>query len=588
MTAEELNKAKTEHRVSMIRGRQKAQDLASQLGEEAVMTGDPNRVNTALARLDAVTIKDVQAAARKYIRPDNSITMWIEPDRLGMLKKLVSSEAKIPDEITSPSTAPATQPGQTRQVKFPAGYRTTPPMADTQIAAQFAKGVESTIDGVRVVVLEDHRLPLVSWNLTMRAGSYCEPAGKDGLGDLTASLIQRGQGDLDYQQLSEDLESRGIRLNVSDGGDYTRLSGSCTTDQVDHAVLRSRQMLLAPTFPLDEMNKLKAQTVNALKVSQEEPQTVADHELKTALYGDSVFGRYATPESVTRITLDDVKQYYRKVYRPNNAYLIISGDVTVARGRDLARQLLKGWTPAKALPKVDYAVPKVPAKRHIILVDRPAGKQATIYMGIRAYDNQSPLRYAGSVASRILTSGIDSRLGKYVRAEKGLAYGVWGVFSPERHQGQFEGGTATSLATTGEAIEAMFKVFDGMCRAPVTPEELREAKTRVAGGMVMRIQTIGQQAEYRGSVILNDYPVDYYDTYPKQIGAVTAREVQQVMDRYVRDNQMQIVVVAPAEKVKRSWRRSATWRWCRCQRRIMRPRAPRCSRLRRPARPRRN
>jgi zinc protease len=277
---------------------------------------------------------------------------------------------------------------------------------------------------------------------------------------------------------------------------------------------------------------------------------VADNDLKTALYAASVMGRYATPESVARITLEDVKGYYAQVYRPDDAYLIISGDVTAERGRQLARQLLSGWEPAKNMPTVDYAVPKAADPRRIILVDRPSGEQATIHLGIRAYRNQSQERYAGAVASKILTSGIDSRLGKYVRAEKGLAYGVWGVFSPNRHAGQFEGGTDTSLPTAAEAVKAMFKVFDDMCRQPVTDQELREAKTRVAGGMVMGIQTIGQQAEYRGSAILNDYPIDYYDTYPKRIAEVTAEQVQEVMKRYVKDNLMQIVVVAPAEKVK--------------------------------------
>lgn len=551
VTQEELDKARTQHRVSLIESRETAENLASQLGEEAVMTGDAGRVNTALARLDAVTRQDIQAAAKKYIQPDNSVAFQVKPDRLAMLKSMVTKEAKIPDAITAPATGPASQKAvDARTVKFPDGYAKAPPIADAQIAAKFAKGQAGTINGVQVIVMEDHRLPLVSWNLTMRSGSFSEPAGKEGLGDLTASLIQRGQADLDYQHLSEDLESRGISLSVKDGGDYTRLNGSATSDQLDHAVLRSRQMLLEPSFPQDEMAKLKMQTVNSLKVAREQPRTVAEQDLKAALYGDSVFGRYATPQSVSGIGLDDVKRYYKNVFQPDGAYLIISGDVTISRGRDLAKRLLSGWTYSGAAPKVDYTVPEPARKRRILVVDRPEGEQATIYMGVRSYTNRNPQKYAGSVASKILTSGIDSRLGKYVRAEKGLAYGVWGVFSPDRNKGEFEGGTDTSLETAGAAVEAMFKVFEDMRREPVSDVELTEAKTRVAGGMVMGIQTIGQQAEYRGAVILNDYPVDYYDAYPAKIAAVTAEQVQDVMKEYARDDRMQIVVVAPAQKVK--------------------------------------
>lgn len=546
VTDEELAKARTLHRVSLIRGRETAQDLASQLGEEATLTGNPNRVNTALARLEAVTREDVQAAARRYIRPDNSITLRIKPSLLAAVSNLFKGKEAAASQLDAAASQPSVQ---ARKVLFPEGYPTRPPMSDSVIAAKFARGAQMTIEGVRVIVMEDHRLPLVNWNLTMRCGSHCEPAGKEGLGDLVAALVTRGAGGLSYAQLSEDLESRSIDISVSDHGDYTRLSGSCATDQVAHAMLRSRQVLLEPALPLQEFNKLKTQTISSLRVSQEEPGTVADEDLRLALYGNGVLGRHTTPQSVTDLTLEDVTTYHKRIYRPNDAFLIVSGDVTVERGQELARQLLKGWEPAD-LPTVDYTLPKPPEARRIILVDRPSGEQSKILIGIPAYTNRSEERYAGSVAGKILSDGLDSRLYKYLRGEKGLAYGVGGSFSPGRHAGSFRGSTDTSLPTTFEAVEAMFKVLDDMCSEPVTTEELRQAKTRVAGGMVMGIQTISQQAGYRADVILNDYPVDYYDTYPARIASVTPEQIQEVMKRYVKNDRMVLVVVAPADKVK--------------------------------------
>jgi len=221
--------------------------------------------------------------------------------------------------------------------------------------------------------------------------------------------------------------------------------------------------------------------------------------------------------------------------------------VTLERGKALAEELLKGWE-AGELPvvKVDLA----PAKHRIILVDRPEGQQSNIEMGVRAYDIRSEEKYAGSVANQVLTGGIDSRLMKYVRAEKGLAYGVHAVFSPGRQAGSFTGATETKVPTTGEAIEAMFHVFEGMREQPVRPEELEYARTRVAGSMVMRMDTIGEQASYRLEGILNSYPIDYYDRYPERIAAVTAQQVEDVMKRYVDEGRMVIVVVGPAEAVK--------------------------------------
>ncbi len=543
VTQEELDKAKTQARVGMIHARETADRVASLLSEEAVLGGDAGRVNTALAKLDAITIQDVQAVARKYLQPNQAMILHVKPNLLGMIAK--PPAAKPADAPVAPSTRPVAA----RQVSFPAGWPAEPPLASAQIPATFAKGTERMVNGVKVIVMPDHRLPTVSWTLAIRGGSHVEPAGKEGLGNLTAQLMRRGAGDLSYAQLNEDLESRGIDIGVGDGGDNIGVSGNCTTGQLDHAMMRMRDVLLRPALPEDELARLKTQTLSALKIQQENPQAVGRWEVSSALFGTSPFGRHATPASIASITIDDVRAYYQRMYRPNDAILVISGDLTVEKGAELAARLLDGWQPAE-LPKADYTLPAATAQRRIILVDRPDGKQSSIQMGIRAYTIQSDEKFAGSLASQILTAGIDSRLGRYVRAEKGLAYGVHGAFSPSRQVGVFTGSTDTSLETTGAAIEAMFKVFNDMRSAEVTASELSEAKTRVAGSMVLGMQTIASQANRRVEQILNDYPIDYYDQYPARIAAVTARQIQDVMTKYVRDDQMVIVVVAPAEKVK--------------------------------------
>src|SRR5688572_31393914 len=123
--------------------------------------------------------------------------------------------------------------------------------------------------------MPDQRLPLVNWSLTMRRGSHSDPRGKEGLAVLTGDMLRRGAGGLTFDQLNDDLESRGITIEVGDGGDYTRVSGSSLTDQLDHALSRTRDVLLAPDFPADEFEKLKEQMVNRLNLSRENPSSVA-------------------------------------------------------------------------------------------------------------------------------------------------------------------------------------------------------------------------------------------------------------------------------------------------------------------------
>ncbi len=544
VTDDELAKAKTLARVAMVHGRMTAEQIAGELGNAALYTGDPRRVNSDLIKLDAVTAADVEAVAGKYLRPQGSTLLVIKPDPLGAATR--KAIAAIPPNA---QVVPSTQPVAGRDVHFPEGYPGHAPMAEPRAVASFEKGQESMINGVHVIVMPDTRLPLVDWSLTIRRGSHSDPLGKEGLASLTADMIQRGAGAFTYAQLNEELESHGISLSIADGGDFTRLSGSCISDQLDRAFARSRDLLLAPTFPADEFDKLKVSALNTLAVAEESPVTVGGWEMAHALYGTSPLGQHATPGSISAITLADVKQCYADLYRPQDAILVISGNITLDRARELAKQLTDQWT-AKPLPSITYALPQPSKDRQIILVDRPGGKGALIRIGIRAYDINTPQKFAGNLAGAILSGGIESRLNLYVRAEKGYVYGVSGVFQPGRHAGAFVCGTETKLQTTADTIEAIFKVLGDVRNADVTPDELSEAKRRVIGGMVMNMQTIAQQAGLRVDAMLNGYPIDYFDLYTGKISAVTPQQIRDVMNKYADPGAMTIVVVAPAAEVK--------------------------------------
>lgn len=547
VTAEELEKAKTQARIGLIRGRQTAENIASALGSESLFAGDPNRVNTALAKLEAVTPADIQVVAKKYLSIKQATILRVSPDPLGIA-------ARKPATLPAAAEVMASAPVTAREVKFPADWPAHPPMNEKVVKAHFEKGTESTIDGVKVIVMPDHRLPLVNWSLTMRAGADLDPHGKEGLAEITADMLRRGAGGMTFAQLNQDLESKGMSVEVSAGSDFARLGGSCLSTDLDHSIDIGRKVLLEPTLPPDEFKKLQEKQVNQLTLKQVSPASVAEEEIEQAIYGESALGVYATPKSVSSLSLDDVKQWAANYLHKRNAILLIAGDVTVERGQALAKQLISGWSNTGEKDTADrsklYDFPPVPEKLKIILVDHPDAKGSVVRMGIRAYDLHSDEKFAGTLAGQILTSGIDSRLNKYVRAQKGLSYGVHGVFQPNRHGGAFMAGTDGRIETAGESISAIFEVLDKMRKEDVTTTELKEAQTRTIGLMLMGMQTIQQQASYRVDGILNGYPIDYYDVYPEKIAAVTADQIRQVMQKYVDTGKFSAVVVGPAETIK--------------------------------------
>ena len=437
----------------------------------------------------------------------------------------------------------------------PADWPAQPPARSAALVASFNKGIGAPWGGSfvapQVITMTDARLPVVSVSLVLRSGSHASSPDKAGVAGLTAQMLTRGAAGMTAQQLAEDLESRGISLGVDDDGDTTRVSGFATVDQLPHLMTRMKQVLRQPDFPDAEFAKLKNQAVTGLVQSLSQPGTVADREIDKQVYGESsALGRQVEPQALRSLTLDDVKSWYASAHKPQNALLVFSGAIDDAQAKQAASELFQGWTDGDPLPTSDYALAPKPEKLRILLVDNPAGQQANIRMGILGYALTSEDRFAGSVATQTLSSGIENRMDRKLRAEKGLTYGARGYFTPTRHGGAFEVSVDTRPSATAEAITSAFEVIDEMRKADITPGELEYAKNRTAGLMVLQTQTIQQQAGRRIEAILNDWPADYWDHYAERIAQVEASQVRAVMQKYVEPKQFTVVVVAPAKDVK--------------------------------------
>ena len=543
VTDDELAKAKTQARLGVIRGRETAENLAKDIGEEWLFANDPNRANTELAKIDKLTAADVQAVARKYLQPQRLIVLQMVPDPTGQLARKAMAEAR---SAATAGVTPASTPAKPRVTQFPADYPTKVPPVPEIKGAKFNTGQESSVNDVKVVTLSDKRLPLAGFTLVLRRGSYSEPADKVGLAGLVAEMLRRGSGGIKYEQLNEMLDSKGIAIGVADEGDHTRLIATFPSEQRDEAVRLATLVLQKPDFPQDQFDNLKAQSISNLAAELADPTTVAQRELARMLWGNTPMGRSATPQTLSAITLQDVKDFYAKYYHPTEGILVAAGDVTPDAGQDVAKRVAP--TGGAALPPPpDLTLPPPPDKREILLVDNPDGRQAAIKMGVPAYTVHSDEKYAGSLANQILSGGIEARVTKYVRAQKGLAYFAHGVFQPGRVNGAFVGSTGTDPTKAADAIEAMFKVFEDTRAGNVTDDELNDAKRRVAGAMLMQMQTVEQQAGRRLEGILNGYPADYWDKFPQRVAKVTADQIREVMQKYVDTSKMRVVVVAPAE-----------------------------------------
>jgi zinc protease len=544
-TADELAKYKLQARQRLLRSRETCTAVATALGEAHVFAGDTSLVNREADLIAELTPEKLKAVAAKYLQPTGLTIVQYLPDPTGAKAHKADVAAGVAPAATLP--AKPNRPLVDREVPFPKGYRTTPPMGQP-IAAHFNHGVVGEVNGVKVVTLSDHRVPFVNFSITMQGGGAAEPKAKIGLASLTAAMLGRGAGGQDYLSQAEELQSHGVSLGASDAGDTTRFTGSASVDQLDYAVDKAVTMLTQPNFAVADFNRLRIQSVQGLRQFRRQDQALASRELAKALWPDTPLSRESSEETLAAITLDDVKEWYKQAYRRDGAFIVVSGDITPERSLEIAAKLTAVIPTGKG-PVATYDVPAEPAKRRIILIDNPDARQATILVGFRGYTSDAPERSAGSVASQVLSAGIDARLNRYLRAEKGWTYGAYGNFSAGRHSGEFVASMATNPDTAGVSVEGIFKVLGEMRAAEITDDELDRAKSRSIGAMVMSMQTVQQQAAQRTEILLNGWPDDYYEQVPARVSAVTKEDVLKVMQRYTDPSNAVVVVVGSADDV---------------------------------------
>jgi zinc protease len=543
VTDEELQKAKTQIKLNTLRGRQTADSIAGSLAEAWAFAGDPGYANDRLDRLEAVTAQDVARVAGEYL----------DEDRLSALTYLPGEGESDPagdhaDDVEGePPVAPSDEP------TFPASHPAGPPVPADVVAATFDTGQVFEVEGMEVVLIRDDRLPLVGMTLLLRnvpAGDAL-PDEQVGLAALVADLVTRGSAGRTAQQESEQLDASGISLGVGDGGDHTRLSASFPSEATRSAAGFVRDLLAEPNLDPQEFTNLRARAAAGLSQTLADPTRVAARDMDRLLFGDAPAGRNPMPDVVANLTLDEARGYFRRAYAMAEPTLILAGDLTREQAEAFARTLVTARSSETTAESIDASRYDLqPYDRRILLIDNPAGGQAAVRLANRAFTLDSDEKYAGNVAGAILFQGIESRMNRALRAEKGLTYGAGGRFSPQRHVGEFSVGFATRPETVGEAIRTAFEVLQRSAREDVTDAELADGRRRVAGSLVLSGQTVGQLAGLRANLVLNDYPLDYYDTYGDRIADVDTGDIRSVIANYGRPDDLSVVVVAPADRVR--------------------------------------
>jgi len=403
-------------------------------------------------------------------------------------------------------------------------------------------------NGMTLLVVENHEQPVVSINLSFRAGAVYDPAGKAGTAELVAQLLTKGTPTRTADQISAAIEGVGGSLAASSGEDFLTVSAGVLSDQAELAFDLLGDVVRRATFPTDEVELARTQALSALALALSQPGNVADRFFLGEIYGRHPYGRSPGIESYRAITQNDLKQFAAARIRPGGALLVIAGDVTLARARALALKAFAGWT---GTPAVVVAPPPPPVRgaTDILLVHRPGSVQANVQIGNTTFAPTDSGYFAARVATQVLGGGADARLFLILREQKSWTYGSYASLTRRRGLGQWEATFEGRTEVADSALVEMLHQIDRMRTELVPDSEITNAKGFLVGSFPLSIETPDQVASAVTNARLLGLGVDYVRLYRERLSAVTAARARAAAARTYHRSALTIVVVGDGEKL---------------------------------------
>ncbi|MGE5361776.1 MAG: M16 family metallopeptidase [Bacteroidales bacterium] len=412
-------------------------------------------------------------------------------------------------------------------------------------------------NGLPVWVVELHKVPVVQVSLVVRGGADADPQGKYGVASLTAAMLDEGAGNRTALQIADALDYLGASLNTSSGFDSANVSLWIPSARLSDALPIMADIALRPTFPTDELERLRKERLTSLLQARDDPASIAEMAFPRLLYGASK--RYGvptggTPETIRSFTPADLRGFYGEWYRPANAALIVVGDVKPDAVLPTLESSFGSWKTGQSGEAEAASAPASPVAattepRRVFIVDKPGAAQSQIRIGRVGVARSTPDYFPIEVMNTILGGSFTSRLNQNLREQHGYTYGAGSGFVMRFRPGPFFAAAGVETDKTADALKEFFNEFEGILK-PVPPQELARAKNYVALGFPSEFETTASISGRLAELWLYRLPDDYFANYIPRILAVTAADVEQVAKKYINPTGFLVVVVGDRKVVE--------------------------------------
>ena len=408
-------------------------------------------------------------------------------------------------------------------------------------------------NGLPVWVIETHKVPLVQANLVVLAGSGDDPAGKFGVASMTAAMLDEGAGSRSALELADAVDFLGANLTTGSTFDESVVRLNVPALRLGDALPLMADVALHPTFPAQDLDRLRQERLTALLQARDDPQAIAPRAFQRIVFG--AMHRYGTSATGTEGTLKsftsmDLRAFHDAFYQPSNATLVVVGDIRIDEVVPMLEKSFGAWKSTGAVRRP--AVPTAPqlTSGQIYLVDKPDAAQSVIQIGWVGVARSTPDYFKIQVTNTILGGSFSSRLNQNLREEHGYAYGAGSGFDMRLSAGTFVARAAVQTDKTADALHEFFNELNGIGAKPVGNDELTRAKNYLALSFPGQFETAGDLSQQIEDLIVYKLPDDYYQRYVPEIQKVTAADVQKTAMTYIQPSKFAVVVVGDRKVIE--------------------------------------
>jgi zinc protease len=425
--------------------------------------------------------------------------------------------------------------------------QTSPPPPSQPRSVEFPKPVEQILpNGLRVIVVERHNTPLVTVSLVIKNGGEVDPTALAGVADMTANLLTKGTTTRTATKIADEVESLGGMLDSVAQWDATSVSVEVMSDKLAPATAILADVIRRPTFKLVEIERLRQQYLDTVTLALDEPSSIARFVGAKVLFGDNLYGHpiLGTPESLKRIKQADIVRMHRQYYRPDNAILVIGGDISSADGFNVAKRFFGDWLkPKTRMPALPAAYRPDPQKKNrVVVIDKPDAGQAAVYLLRQGIDRKDADYYRGIVSNSVL-SGYSGRLNQEIRIKRGLSYGAGSSLEARRGVGPYVASAQTKNESAVEVAGLLLGEVERLSSAPPSEVELTPRKAVLIGEFSRNLEAVNGLVSRISSLALYGVSLDEINRYIANVQSVTPEDVRRFSSSKLDAKSSDIIIV---------------------------------------------